>query len=755
VFAGIVRAILVFILGLALGLLAGCDSCECDDDDSGVGGDDDDDDDASPAVDDDNDDSSPDDDDNDDNDDDNDDATPFCADGYLTPAGDCLTQIEGGNPGDNGVSTAVAPDGAYFVAANRGRDLVIYSRHPAPIGTKWMEEVVVHMAANPVIAFDGDGALQLAYLDIFNDEVRWGIKTDDGWSFEIVDAVGAMWDYSNGVYLAMAVDQSNSPHLAYLDYANHTVRYARRTPGGWLCSSPLEGAYSGSNNSLVVGGNGVVHLVTGGGGMFSSVVYYLTNASGDWQVEDLGVGSSLSSLDIDASGVVHIGYSQIVFLASYQRLMHRWGGLGAWRTEMVSPYVFNFVEFSELRLDRSGRPQIYYVSLRGLGAPEEVNLEHATRSDTGDWSLDVFVSDSPDETYYHSLATLPIGSADVAVVASSSTHGLVFYGPPPTYEPAVLGGYASASYLASYFGDGDDERYFYGFNNSIARYVRLGAEQELLVLAVPNGPLNLRMAVGGGGETHLYYEDDPDDRPFERWYVHQQDGLWVTEAAPIQQTHTGFTELVADGDSVPHWFFGQSETLVHLWKEDGDWFQEALESNVDYKLAAASAASTIAVAYYRADLGAVRCGVRDADGVWDFSTAMEGLLERPDSIGVAVDADTGAVAICVISPDGWQVDFLERQDQAWSSSTVFSTPPGDSFEQCAVGIRQGSGMVLTVNEEYQLLQAAQSGGLWTTRTLDPSSVHYQRAQPFLRPDGSARLGYLSECAIQRAIVRAP
>jgi hypothetical protein len=742
--AGVVRIFLALILGLGLGLAAGCDSCGDDDDSGRPTGDDDIDDDSTPAGDDD-----------DDNDnDDNDDTTPFCADGYLTPAGDCLTQIDGGSPGHNGVSAAVAPDGSFYVAAARGRDLVVYSHPPGDIATPWTEEIAVHMAADPVIAFDDDGNLHAAYLDIFNHEVRWGVKTAAGWSFEVVEAVGNVWDNTEGVYLAMAIDEESQPHLVYRDYANDALRYAQRVADGWVYSNPFGGLSCGVWNGIAIDAQGAVRLVTGGGeGAGLPVSYYATNAAGDWAIEALGTGTAMARMALDSDGVVHFAYSQLLFMMGPQRLRHRWGRAGDWKDELVLPDVFYMLYPYDVRVDGAGRPHLFYVA---TSLAETTSLEHAIKEAGGEWTRDVLASDPDAEVGYYDVKAYPLGVDDYSAAAASAPRGLVFYGPRPGYETATLDEAPYAVEVDYYYAADHDERFFYVVNDGIVRYSQLGDDAQSLDLAIANSPSNARMAEDEDGAPHLYYKEHAAGEAYAHWYLHRSGASWLAEAVPIDPSLVVYPQIVAAGESNPHIFFYQAQTLTHLWKEGDEWAQEDLESPVDTQFAvAAGAAGAIHVAFFRDDLHAIRYGTKSPDGPWQFLTAFEPSTGPPAFLTIATDAASGHAAICLVAADCKGIDFVEEHGDVWTATPVLAAHNSDSFLDCAVGVRNGTAIVTTTTGPYVLLQAARKDGEWTERVLDSSTVYPGRRWVWWDSVGDARLAYASEWAIQRAIIRAP
>ena len=302
----------------------------------------------------DDDDVSPPDDDNDDNDssDDDNDTTldEFCVDGFDTPYGGCIRQIpESGHPGSNGLGMRSGPDGTLYVIAAKGREIVLYDRVPGD--DFWSSYVIARMGTDPDLAIDSNGALHVAYTDLWYETVNYATNASGEWEIDVVDDVGFLNEYGSldpGAFAAIALDADENPHLSYRNFDNNSLRYARRTQDGWSIEEFTTDNYYGYGyaTDIEIDQGGFAHIVhTSLMGELSTTVYFTSNKSGVWRTETIRVGGSSPYLALDREGLDHLTYVYTV-AGGVLYLRYATNKSGAWRS-----YFPDFTQ-DHARLDR-------------------------------------------------------------------------------------------------------------------------------------------------------------------------------------------------------------------------------------------------------------------------------------------------------------------------------------------------------------------------------------------------------------------
>jgi len=734
--------------------------CDCGDPSTSSGQADDDQ--ASPMPDDDDNDSSPvgdDDDNNDDNDNDNnDDVVEFCADGYLTPAGDCLTQIDGGDPGHNGVSAEVGPDGTLYVAAARGREFVIYSRAPDAAADDWQEEIVDRMAGDPVIAFGPNGRLHAAFLDLWTETIRYGKKTGGVWSFEDVEHIGG--DYASdyrGPYLDLVVDNGGRPHLAYQKRVHNelscVIRYARRDDNGWVFKTPLEQEETGSHANIIVDDNGVVHLLFGAGGALGiSLIYYATNQTGHWQAELIQDWAHSPAMALSPDGTVHISYVYILSFSGEGYLHYCSGSFGSWRHERVFPTLFlNGIQAVSLRLDQDSRPHIFYGTIRELSNRER--LEHAFLTVEG-WQNEIVASDPADSIITYDF-TDAYSTADggVSVVSYSTEYGLVVHDADSKYQAITLGR-GGAGDFGYHLNSADEEYFFYrlGYDRLIYRHFYSGGYDEHEITTECHITIG-QMVIDPVGGEHLYYKWYPTSGTYYHWYEFNNGDAWETVSLPFDENAYIYPALAADAESMPHFFYTEEGILKRLWKDNGAWMEESLENDVSTQLAAVSdSESTLHVLFFNSTLGDLRYAVKGTGESWGISTVNHVDAEYIKSINLIIDNEYGDLAGCYIPYDYNSVVFVTLTDAGWTEEPLFTSFASEAFYGCGIGISGKKVAVVTSTESQEHLLAVRKSNLWTERVVDISNLGSGSEPLYWDTHGNLRFIYVSELAIQRATV---
>ncbi len=207
------------------------------------------------------------------------------------------------------------------------------------------------------------------------------MEDETGWHVEIVaDPPATIYAGTYQPLVALALDASGAPHLAFLDPTHRSVLSARRADGGWrieTAATAAPGKRMTYETALALAENGEPHIVYAEAGV-------LTHAqrTGDGWVSEIVDGKGWMemyfSLQVDRAGEAHVSY----FAASGKKACIKYAQRidGRWQTEFVDRSGF-LGEFNSLALDRAGAPHISYLDTTHR------RVKHARRRGDGQWAI--------------------------------------------------------------------------------------------------------------------------------------------------------------------------------------------------------------------------------------------------------------------------------------------------------------------------------------------------------------------------------
>ena len=152
------------------------------------------------------------------------------------------------------------------------------------------------------LALDGSTRGQVAYsTDADTGRVMWSRRDAAGWITETIETVG-------GTGVSIAVDGSGEPHVAFADYPNQRIRYARRSGGSWTVETVANGVGQWVTTAIAVsaGGEPVVAFYDAVAGDFC----FARRVADVWQHEIVEHPATREgcSLALDAQGRPHLSY---------------------------------------------------------------------------------------------------------------------------------------------------------------------------------------------------------------------------------------------------------------------------------------------------------------------------------------------------------------------------------------------------------------------------------------------------------------
>lgn len=126
--------------------------------------------------------------------------------------------------------------------------------------------------------------------------------TPSFWHIERVDTAGSVGGFSS-----IALDSFDYPHIAYMDYTNYAVKYARWDGSAWQIETVESDIGYGFYTSLALDANDRPHISSG---EYAGRLRFAWWDGSDWQIEvvDSTVCCGWTSLAIDDNGYCHIAY---------------------------------------------------------------------------------------------------------------------------------------------------------------------------------------------------------------------------------------------------------------------------------------------------------------------------------------------------------------------------------------------------------------------------------------------------------------
>ncbi len=245
------------------------------------------------------------------------------------------------------------------------------------------------------IAVEADGTIHISYHEDTYDDLKYAVRTADGWTIETVDADGVV-----GYETSIVLDAAGHPHISYYR-SGDSVRYATKSAGSWTIEAIETGiACRGTSIGLDSAGDPHVVYVDATAGALD----HATRTDGVWSIEtidDSGEVHDDTSLEITADGILHVSYQGGVD----GDLMYGTKVGSIWTLEAVA--IVNEVgSHSSLELDSGGHPHmVYYDETNG-----DLRYVH---SSGGDWTFEL-VDALGDVGLYASLA---LDAADVPHVS--------------------------------------------------------------------------------------------------------------------------------------------------------------------------------------------------------------------------------------------------------------------------------------------------------------------------------------------------
>jgi subtilisin family serine protease len=191
------------------------------------------------------------------------------------------------------------------------------------------------------LAMDAAGQARAAYhIPGFDAQLRYAVRTSQGWASEIVETAAASGAADVGLYSALSLDASGQPHIVYLRLATNgtpLIRYARREASGWVIED-VPATTSTWPPRMVLDAAGRPHVLDTRAYPAGTITHHWKDAGG-WQQEVVIAGGYPYLVDaaLDPYGRVNIAFQSSTGTAT---------GPGFWRAvREPSGWQFNLADF--------------------------------------------------------------------------------------------------------------------------------------------------------------------------------------------------------------------------------------------------------------------------------------------------------------------------------------------------------------------------------------------------------------------------
>jgi hypothetical protein len=164
----------------------------------------------------------------------------------------------------------------------------------------------VSALADTSIALDGNGYPHISYYDVQNDDLKYAYKTPGGWVVETVDSAGVVGEYSS---LALEATAPYTPHIGYYDGTNYNPKYAYKGASGWY-SETVDTTYpDGQYTSIALDSDGYPHISHYDWMWFKDLKYSYKDAGGWHTVTvDDSLAGEYAAITLDGDDNPHISY---------------------------------------------------------------------------------------------------------------------------------------------------------------------------------------------------------------------------------------------------------------------------------------------------------------------------------------------------------------------------------------------------------------------------------------------------------------
>ncbi len=262
--------------------------------------------------------------------------------------------------GGNGKYTSIALDSNQYPHISYYDDSNDDLKYAKWTGSSWSKETVDsvgdvgHFTS---IALDSNDYPHISYYYPTNDDLKYAKWTGSSWSKETVDSVGVV-----GEYTSIALDSNDQPHISYYDGSNSDLKYAKWTGSSWSketvdsVGNVPGGQYYALLDSLTLDSNDQPHIAYHD--WINRDLRYAKWTGSSWYketVDSSGLAGMYPSIALDSNDQPHISHYE----GDYNDLKYaKWTG-SSWSKETVDSNGA-VGHFTSIALDIYNKPHISY-----------------------------------------------------------------------------------------------------------------------------------------------------------------------------------------------------------------------------------------------------------------------------------------------------------------------------------------------------------------------------------------------------------
>ncbi len=234
------------------------------------------------------------------------------------------------------------------------------------------------------IALDSSGKAHICYYQNYNGSLYHCWQTSSGWDFESVEGMPVCGGGS------IAVDSADNNVILRGD------KCARGNNGVYSIEDITESIDSDEliNKDVIIDSTGAIHAIYSVSYIFSDYLYYATNKSGTWQLEEVLESEEYTgsaSIALDSSNKPHI--SVLVSDGADFYLEHYWYNGSCWQNQQIKQngnYSASYTA-TDICIDDSDKIFIAYTDFNDANETWMINY---TDNTTGTWRDQVVITDS-------------------------------------------------------------------------------------------------------------------------------------------------------------------------------------------------------------------------------------------------------------------------------------------------------------------------------------------------------------------------
>ena len=330
------------------------------------------------------------------------------------------------------------------------------------------------------IAVDASDSTHIAYYEEVYAQLKYATNATGGWATETIEG---RVSYS-GTFCSIALDPFDHVHISYYDADDDTVKHATNASGTWVTETVDDDVGgNGGRTSIAVDPLGHVHISYNAHGDLR----YATNASGGWVAEDVDTTSlvfGLTAIAVGPSGRAHISYRDATY--GNQALKHATNTSGVWISETLDTSEYSIGTTNSITVDSFGHVHIGYGCYDGT----EFDLKYVSNT-SGSWVVET-VDSAGDVGSYSSIAVDSGGTVHISYVDD-------------TNETLKLACKAIEGYQAHYEPDQVNDAEPYGSRGCGVPPCGLGSLFQSFTPSVSSlGAVDLQLQAGGAFPTTQY-----------------------------------------------------------------------------------------------------------------------------------------------------------------------------------------------------------------------------------------------------------